>query len=269
MSNSDNPRIGARFQEEVKEWFEYHYAMPFELEVKIPIGSRLLDRSQYKNHKFDIVSEDRSIVIECKCYSWTESGNVPSAKMGFVNEAAFYLSLVNGPRKKIIVMLQSSHPKQRYTLADYYYHTNYHLLGDVIVAQYDPHNKAMIFLNEDEVEIRWKRRVNRFASRYLDLFQSKKTTEEMLGESFGEECFELGFQMDCFNAFIEAYGIENPNDTNALKSTIGTIDDVDILCSAIFSKWRYITHWSEGESCMDSDNREWFIVAFNQLLELT
>ena len=90
MSNSDNPRVGAKFQREVMKWFEVHYDACFDLEVKIPIGSWLIDSSQYKDHKFDVVSADNSIVIECKCYTWTESGNVPSAKMGFVNEAAFY-----------------------------------------------------------------------------------------------------------------------------------------------------------------------------------
>ena len=58
------------------------------VEKKIPIGDPA------KDHKFDIVSGDNSIAIECKCYTWTVTGNVPSAKMGFTNEAAFYLSFL-------------------------------------------------------------------------------------------------------------------------------------------------------------------------------
>ena len=138
MSNSDNPRLGAEFQKKVKDWFVKEYNMPFNEEVEIPIGSPLTDPSEYKNHKFDIVSEDQSIVIECKRYTWTKSMNVPSAKMGTANEAAFYLSLLKGERKKFIVMLKDCNPKRKETLAEHYYHTNKHLLGDIVVAEYDP-----------------------------------------------------------------------------------------------------------------------------------
>jgi len=47
MSNSDNPRIGSEFQRRVREWFASEYNMPFDLEVQIPIGSKLLDPAQY------------------------------------------------------------------------------------------------------------------------------------------------------------------------------------------------------------------------------
>ena len=88
MSNSDNPRNGAIFQKQVKEWFQKQYGPDFELEKKIAIGDPA------KDHKFDIVNEEKKIAIECKRYTWTETGNVPSAKMGFTNEAAFYLSFL-------------------------------------------------------------------------------------------------------------------------------------------------------------------------------
>lgn len=151
MSNSDNPRIGAEFQRKVRDWFSDEYNMTFNLEVQIPIGSKLFDPSQYKDHKFDIVSEDGVYVIECKRYTWTVSGNVPSAKMGFANEAAFYLSLLDQSHKKFIVMYKSPNEKRGMTLAEYYYHTNKHLLGDVIVAEFDPQNSTMRFINETEV----------------------------------------------------------------------------------------------------------------------
>ena len=88
MSNSDNPNNGATFQRQVLKWFERNHNAKFELEKKIPIGSPA------KDHKFDIVDASGTIAIECKRYTWTETGNVPSAKMGFTNEAAFYLSFL-------------------------------------------------------------------------------------------------------------------------------------------------------------------------------
>lgn len=55
-----------------------------------------------KYHKFDLVSEDGDIVVECKSYTWTKSGNFPSAKISTAVEAIFYLSRIR-PKKKIFV----------------------------------------------------------------------------------------------------------------------------------------------------------------------
>ena len=147
MSNKDNPGLGATFQKQVMEWFSKNQKIAFKEEVEILIGSPLTDPSNYKNHKFDIVSDDQKIVIECKRYTWTKTLNVPSAKMGFTNEAAFYLSLLKGEHKKYIVMLKSYNPKRKETLAEYYYRTNKHLLGDIIIAEYEPDSDNMRFLN--------------------------------------------------------------------------------------------------------------------------
>ena len=130
--NSDNPRIGASFQEKVADWFRGEYQKDFIIEKKIPIGN------PPKDHKFDIVAEDGSFAIECKCYTWTVTGNVPSAKMGFTNEAAFYLSFLPDTYEKYIVMLKATHKKRVETLAEYYYRTYKHLIGKTKVAEYDP-----------------------------------------------------------------------------------------------------------------------------------
>lgn len=55
-----------------------------------------------KFHEFDLVSEDKNIVIECKSYTWTKSGNSPSAKISTAIEAVFYLSRI-AVDKKILV----------------------------------------------------------------------------------------------------------------------------------------------------------------------
>lgn len=131
-TNSENPRVGKTFQLAVQQWFQNTLHMPFETEKKIAIGNPA------KLHSFDIASSDGKIVIECKCYTWTESGNVPSAKLGFTNEAAFYLSFLPGDIDKSIVMLRAVHPRRTETLAEYYFRTNRHLLGDIKVCEFDP-----------------------------------------------------------------------------------------------------------------------------------
>ena len=96
MSGSDNPRSGAIFQEQVMKWFQEELGSGFELEKKIPIGTPA------KDHKFDIVNMGKRIAVECKRYTWTETGKTPSAKIGFVNEAAFYLSFLSDSYEKYI-----------------------------------------------------------------------------------------------------------------------------------------------------------------------
>ena len=143
MSNSDNPRNGADFQRLVLQWFRNNYDAEFELEKRIPIGYPA------KDHKFDIVDTAGTIAIECKRYTWTETGNVPSAKMGFTNEAAFYLSFLPETFDKYIVMLKSHHPKRKESLAEYYYRTNCHLLGKIKVAEYDPEQNELRLVGQN------------------------------------------------------------------------------------------------------------------------
>ncbi len=141
-SNSDNPKNGAVFQRQVRDWFMGKYGQGFELEKKIPIGD------PPKDHKFDIVNLEKKIAIECKRYTWTVTGNIPSAKMGFTNEAAFYLSFLPDDYEKYIVMLCSHHEKRSESLAEYYFRTNQHLIGKTIVAEYDPISDDMIIIND-------------------------------------------------------------------------------------------------------------------------
>lgn len=143
-SNSDNPKVGKDFQLVVKRWFEVNTQLEFELEKKIAIGTPA------KLHSFDVAEKKGRIVIECKCYTWTESGNVPSAKMGFANEAAFYLSFLPDDVEKNIVMLKATHPKRTETLAEYYFRTNRHLLGKAKVMEFDVVDNNMRIVGQNQ-----------------------------------------------------------------------------------------------------------------------
>ena len=134
--NSQNPRKGRKFEIAVKGWFENHYSMPFDNNKPFEIGN------PSKPHRFDVVSYDNSIVAECKCITWTETGNMPSAKIGFTNEAVFYLSFIQNA-KTFIVIKKSVHAKKSETLAEYYYRTNRHLLGNTKVLEYDDELSVM------------------------------------------------------------------------------------------------------------------------------
>ena len=136
-SNSDNSKVGKTFQLAVKEWFEQARKVSYQMEKAIPIGT------PGKNHKFDLVEATGNVVVECKCYAWTETGNVPSAKIRTINEAAFFLSFLPDTMEKIIVMAKATHPKRKETLAGYYHRSYGHLLGATRVMEYDVSTKTM------------------------------------------------------------------------------------------------------------------------------
>lgn len=130
-SNSDNPKVGKAFQIKVCKRMEEYFDIFFGMEVPVPIGS------PSKNHKFDCVSEDGKIVVECKAYTWTDSGNVPSAKLMGLNEALFYMSHLPEEVTKIICIKKATHPKKTETLAEYYYRIDGHLMRDVKIFEVD------------------------------------------------------------------------------------------------------------------------------------
>lgn len=262
--NSDNPKNGAVFQKQVQDWFIDKYNLVYELEKKIAIGT------PPKDHKFDIVCDEHKIAIECKRYTWTETGNVPSAKMGFTNEAAFYLSFLPDYYKKYIVMLYSTHPKRNETLAEYYYRTYKHLLGDIHILEYNPYTKNMREITSSLDKVRSQtdmtsfNSIHEFAFYYKNLFSNIEISDKELETTFADECFGLGFEMDCGESFIKEYGEAAFQNTEALRVVIDIVNDPMILGAAIFSKWRYITHWSYS-SFLDEDVCTWFKLAFERL----
>ncbi|MEG0694100.1 MAG: hypothetical protein RR444_13690, partial [Oscillospiraceae bacterium] len=87
--------------------------------------------------------------------------------------------------------------------------------------------------------------IHSFAIKWFNLFCNIKTIcSEVEDTSFADECFTLGFEMDCGKAFETAYpDVKAFTDYRELDKIVEGITDIAILGSAIFSKWRYLTHW--------------------------
>ena len=141
--NRDNPRRGREFQELAASMLSEYWGVAFELEVPFSIGD------PPKSHRFDLASADRKFVGESKNYTWTATGNTPSAKMAFVNEAVFYLSHIPANITRFVVMPRDIRPKTGEALADYYYRTYRHLLNGVLVIEIDPDNHVVQVLGSD------------------------------------------------------------------------------------------------------------------------
>lgn len=113
-----------------------------------------------------------------------------------------------------------------------------------------------------------KERIHAFANHYFDIFRDPKATNLQVEEGFAEKCFALGFEMDSGNSFCEKYP-KAFNDYSELDKIIEEIDDPQFLGTAIFSQWRYLTHWSYCSHPLDEQYRPWFITAFGRLVTIT
>lgn len=93
-----------------------------------------------------------------------------------------------------------------------------------------------------------------------------------IGEGiFADECFALGFGMDSGKWFIETFPDNDVQSPRGLRMVISQIDDLFFLGTAIFSYWRYQTHWADwcGMAIYSDEVREWMLIAFDRLIELT
>ena len=108
-----------------------HFKIDFMLEEPIPIGN------PPKLHRFDCVSTDKNIVVECKHYTWTSTGNIPSAKMMGLNEAVFYMSYLPSTTRKIIAIYKDTTAKKIESFAEYYCRINGHLLSGIEIVEID------------------------------------------------------------------------------------------------------------------------------------
>ncbi len=80
-TNKENPSVGEHFKLLTQQLLTEFYGKEFTKEKAVNIGN------PPKAHRFDLVSKDESLTVECKCYNWTKGANPPSAKMstGFMD----------------------------------------------------------------------------------------------------------------------------------------------------------------------------------------
>lgn len=109
--------------------------------------------------------------------------------------------------------------------------------------------------------------IQKFASDWLSKFRDFKSTGRDLAEdtSFAEACFSFNFIMDCGEAFIARFSSEAFYDFQSLAKIIDQVDNLHLIGSAIFSKWRYYNHWAYSNDIETVENRAWFIIALNRL----
>jgi hypothetical protein len=91
-----------------------------------------------KRRKFDLGSDNPPILVECKSHTWTQGGNMPSAKMTVWNEAMYYFHVAPAEFRKILFVFK--HERAGQSLAAYYLRTHGHLVPNgVEVWELDTH----------------------------------------------------------------------------------------------------------------------------------
>lgn len=127
-----NTQVGRDFEAKAQNFFAQrglHLTPAMALEIGI---------NGRKSHNFDLGDEQKKVVIECKAHTWTEGGNVPSAKMTTWNQAMFFFHAAPLGYRKILFVLRDFSKKRNETLGEYYIRTNHHLIPeDVEVWEYD------------------------------------------------------------------------------------------------------------------------------------
>jgi len=121
-----NTQVGIHFEGLVYEFFKYHFSSlkrPF----WIPIG-----HIEKKEHKFDLGCSEQKVIIECKSHTWTEGGNVPSAKITTWDQAMLYFFLAPRSYRKIFAVKHDANPKSGETLCSYYLRTHSHVIPDEV-----------------------------------------------------------------------------------------------------------------------------------------
>ena len=124
------------------------------------------------------------------------------------------------------------------------------------------------FYNSERIT---KKRIAHFAEKYIFYFENEfgnpKSYYDFFDTStFPNECWNLGFEMDCGHSFIELYGESAWNSKDGLSAIIDKINDVKVAGAALFSQWRCFNHWSY--SGPTEEDKEWFIMLFRRLQEL-
>ena len=111
-----------------------------------------------------------------------------------------------------------------------------------------------------------------FSQKYIDYFSNDFGRDRSScyrffeSQDFPDACISLGFEMDCGQSFIAAYGEEAWRSLAKLSAIIEKIDDVNLIGSALFSQWRYFNHWSYSDAT--DEDREWFLILFKRLNDL-
>lgn len=120
---SNNVAVGREFEEAAQHFF-HSEGVILAPNYSVPVGHR-----SFRKKRFDLGSASPRILVECKSYTWTVSGNVPCAKIRGLNEAILQFSAALRDYRKILFALRHLHPQSRVSLISHYIKCHGHLVA--------------------------------------------------------------------------------------------------------------------------------------------
>ena len=143
IGSISNAHVGRDFESAAKEYFKKQ-GVELKSNFSVSIG---VDATK-KERQFDLGASSPPLIVECKSHRWTESGNVPSAKMTTWNEAMYYFHLAPSRYKKVFFVLRDYNRKRKESLAEYYVRNYHHLIPRrVQIMEYDEKSKMIYLLH--------------------------------------------------------------------------------------------------------------------------
>lgn len=137
-----------------------------------------------------------------------------------------------------------------------------------LIRRYIPINGLWGFDSKLFPDYEGKKAIYLFTEKWIKILSSDHPQELNFESQFGDECAELGFQMDGGTEFNKQYPMCFDIHDHNLHEHINEIQDIDLIGSALFSQWRYLTHWA-GMYTLDQDTCDWCLIALKRLKELT
>ena len=123
VGSISNAHAGSDFEEIARAFFaEQGITLSRNFVVPVGVGS------QKKQHRFDLGTETPATLVECKSHTWTQGGNMPSAKLTVWNEAMYYFHVAPDQYRKIFFVLK--HLRRNISLVTYYLANYQHLIPE-------------------------------------------------------------------------------------------------------------------------------------------
>ena len=114
-----------------------------------------------------------------------------------------------------------------------------------------------------------KKDIVNFAQKYIDFFEKKfgsdKSKDWFFGyDYFAKDCEALGFEMDCAIAF-RSVDEESWPSSEVLKANLDKFNDISIIGSGLYSKWRAFNHWGSPLEA-NEDTKQWYLILLRHLI---
>lgn len=131
--SESNPEEGRKFVDAVQEYLLQREGVSLQKQFALEVGL-----STKKGRKFNLGSANPPLLVVCKSYTWTKTGNAPSAKLTALNLAMYYFLLAPPEYRKVLFMLRDLTEGKGESLAEYYVRHHRNLIpDDVEIWEYD------------------------------------------------------------------------------------------------------------------------------------